>query len=54
MLVSLLAQKAEVIFVKDATDEYDIKEFIKDLGFGASILENSAGENVIRVQVIAL
>lgn len=51
VLVSLLAQKAEIVYQADATDEREIQNHIKDLGFGAEILESSAGENAVEIQV---
>lgn len=51
VLVSLLAQKAEVVYQKDATDEKELQHHIQDLGFGAEILEASAGEDAVQIQV---
>ena len=51
VLVSLLAQKAEVVYVAEQTDQNQIHDFIKDLGFGAEILENSAGDNTVELYV---
>ena len=32
-------------------DEKELQNYIKDLGFGADILEASAGENAVEIQV---
>ena len=49
--MSLLGQKAEVVYIRDEIDEVQIKDFIKDLGFGAEILEAAAGEHTVEIQV---
>ncbi|XP_065058304.1 copper-transporting ATPase 1-like isoform X1 [Rhopilema esculentum] len=51
VLVSLLAQKAEIVYAPEETDEQLIKNYIKDLGFGAEILEASAGQHIVEVQI---
>jgi len=51
VLVSLLAQKAEIVYQADATNEKELQNYIKELGFGAEILEASAGEHFVEVQI---
>ena len=51
VLVSLLAQKAEIVYNADETDEKELQHYIKDLGFGAELLEASAGEHFVEIIV---
>ena len=46
-----MAQKAEVVYQADTTNEVELQNYIKELGFGAEILEASAGEHFVEIRV---
>lgn len=43
MLVSLMAGKAEVKYDPEVMNAATVSQLIEDLGFGASLIEDSAG-----------
>ena len=50
--VGLLAQKAEVLYDPDETNEETLKNHIEALGFGASILQNhNLKERIVEFEV---
>ena len=54
VVVGLLAQKAEVKYNHLEVEPETIAKHIKDLGFGAGLLETESGENSVEINVSTL